>query len=225
MISLEDVVSRLAKRYGPAKVPKTTDPLEMILLENVAYLAPDDRREAAFEMLRKRVGTKPEQILHAPAGVLLEICKLGGIHADLRSERLREIAKIAIDHFGGDLRPALKLPFKQALRELKRFPSIGEPGAEKILLFGGGACPILALESNGLRVLARVFFGGEQKSYSATYRAVREAAGDQSAKGCAWLTAAHQLLRRHGQECCTRNHPACGSCPLVASCRYTSLNS
>jgi hypothetical protein len=49
-----------------------------------------------------------------------------------------------------DLGAVLDRPQADAIRALKKFPAIGEPGAEKILLFAGKA-PILALESNGLR--------------------------------------------------------------------------
>lgn len=222
MVSLATVVARLQASYGSGKPPKTTDPLEMILFEAVAYLAPDARREAAFDALRERVGTKPAEILSAPLEVLVEICRLGGIHSDLRAQRLREIAAIVQDHFQGDLRRALALPAKKAIQELTRFPSIAAPGAEKILLFTR-TLPVLALESNGVRVLARVFFGGEQKNYSGTYRAIREVVAGQSGDDCGWLITAHQLLRQHGQECCTRNRPGCHCCALEKDCRYPSM--
>jgi endonuclease III len=200
----------------------TTDPLEMILFEAVAYLASDQRRETAFDALRERVGTKPAELLAAPLSVLIEICRMGGIHAEPRAQRLREIAAIVEEHFHGDLCRVLALPPKQAMKELSRFPSIAAPGAEKILLFTG-ALPVLALESNGVRVLARVFFGGEQKNYAATYRSIREAIAGQTGDDCNWLIQAHQLLRRHGQECCTRNRPSCPLCPLSKECRYAAV--
>ncbi len=220
---LRVIVDRLETCYGPPEPLKTTHPLEIILLETAAYLAPDARREAAFDALRKRVGTRPEHILAAPAAVLVEICRTGGIHAELRADRMRQIATLTIERFGGDLNRVLDLPSQQALRELVRFPAIGKPGAEKILLFAE-KYPVLALESNGLRVLARILFGGEQKNYSATYSSVREALAAETGSDCAWLIRAHQLLRRHGQECCTRNRPACRSCVLRSVCRYAMLN-
>ncbi len=219
MISLRAAVDRLEAAYGPARAPKTDDPLEMILFETVAYLAPDARREAAFEALRERVGLTPPEILLASLEALVDICRIGGIHADLRAERLREIANIVQEHFHGDLRSVLILPAKRAVKELTRFPAIAVPGAEKILLFSQ-TVPVLALESNGVRVLARLFFGGEQKSYSATYRAIREVLAEQSGRDCGWLIGAHQLLRQHGQECCTRNRPSCRACPLAGDCHY-----
>jgi endonuclease III-like uncharacterized protein len=79
---------------------------------------------------------------------------------------------IALNEFEGDLSSVLKLPRPKAIKALRQFPSIGDPGAEKILLFAG-AHSILPLESNGLRVLLRLGFGEEKKSYRASYRSVQ----------------------------------------------------
>jgi len=111
---------------------------------------------------------------------------------------------------------------------LKKFPGIGDPGAEKILLFSR-THPILALESNGLRALIRIGFGEELKNYAATYRSAQEAVKDQltsdSVEDYVWLIRAHLLLRRHGQELCKRTEPICTSCPLTENCRYWRDNS
>ncbi len=109
---------------------------------------------------------------------------------------------------------------RPALAALKKFPAIGTPGAEKVLLFTRTA-PLLALESNGLRVLLRLGVAPEGKGYDASYRAVRDAlAGEITGRACEWLIRAHQLLRRHGQELCTRSHPRCDACPLEATCAW-----
>jgi endonuclease III len=79
---------------------------------------------------------------------------------------------------------------------------------------------VLALESNGLRVLLRLGFGEEKKSYSTTYRLVQHAAIEGLDKDCSWLIQAHLLLRRHGQELCRRSEPMCDKCPLAEDCEY-----
>src|SRR5262249_53606921 len=114
---------------------------------------------------------------------------------------------------------AVALPPPKAKKALKKFPGIGDPGAEKILLFSR-ARPLLAMESNGLRVLVRLGFGEEQKNYSATYRAVQETLKDQLKQDFDWLIGAHQLMRQHGQELCRRTEPLCNACPLTKHCRY-----
>lgn len=221
--SFQKIIDELQNFYGPPESPKIADPLGMILLENVAYLLSDDRREQAFNALRERVGLTPPEILMAHEEALLEVARLGGMHPAARVQKLRRIAQIALQEFEGDLDKVLKLPLAQAKKSLKKFSGIGDPGAEKILLFSK-THPILAPDSNGLRVLLRLGYGEEQKSYSSTYRSAQEAVKDEMKKDYDWLIAAHQLLRRHGQELCKTAAPLCPPCPVKSSCRYYQEN-
>ena len=222
-LNLQRIVSQLAKYYGQPKPPITTDPFELILLESIAYLVSDERREEAFAMLRKYAGTKPHEILAASHDDILKATRLGGMHPEQRVSRLREIALIAMNEFEGDLKPALGLPLPKAKQTLRKFPSIGEPSAEKILLFTR-SYPILGLDSNGLRVLVRLGFGEEKKNYSATYRSVQEVIKDQLKEDYDWLVNAHVLLRQHGKELCKTNRPLCDKCPVRKSCAYFQKN-
>src|SRR2546425_1037644 len=217
--SLEKIVARLARHYGPPPAPITDDPFELIVLENVAYLVSDERREQAFRLLRELAGTKPHQIIAASKEDLLRVAKLSGIAPEQRASRLREITLIAATEFGGDLRNALKLPLAKAKQALRKFPGIGEPGADKILLFTR-THPLLALDSNGLRVLLRLGFGDEKKNYSATYATVQEAIRSEALADYDWLIRAHLLLRQHGKELCKTNKPLCEKCPVSKSCSY-----
>jgi endonuclease-3 len=215
---VSEVVERLCAHYGPPKVPKLSGPWEMILWENVAYLADDERRREAFQTLKKTVGTAPAQIASASDEALLELTR-HGIMAEQFAQKLRQCARIVLEEFDGDLRPLLRLPVAKARKALQKFPGIGEPGAEKILLFTR-SCPVLALESNGLRVLLRLGFGEEKPSYSTTYRLVQKAAEEGLNKDYPGLIQSHLLLRRHGQELCTRSEPECGKCPLAPDCEF-----
>jgi endonuclease III len=204
--------------YGKPKPPAVTDPFEQIVFENVAYLANDARREEAFRSLREKTGLRPERILAAPRAALHAAGESGILPADT-VEKLREIAAIAIEDFGGDVGEVLRLAPREALKALKKFPSIGDPGAEKILLLAG-ALPVLALDSNGLRVLLRLGFGKQDKSYAKSYRAAQTAAQEELPKDCGVLIEAYQLLRRHGQELCKTSRPRCEICPLRPQCAY-----
>jgi endonuclease III len=217
--SLQKIVSQLAAHYGKPKPPVTTDPFELVLLENVAYLVSDERREKAFMTLRRCVGTKPHELLAASSENILKATKLGGMHPEQRVNRLKEIALIAMNEFGGDLKQALKLPLPKAKQALRKFPSVGEPSAEKILLITR-SYPVLGLDSNGLRVLLRLGFDEEKKNYSTTYRSVQEAIKDQLKDDYDWLIDTHILLRRHGKELCKTNRPLCEKCPVRKSCAY-----
>jgi endonuclease III len=216
---LRDAISALRTHYGSPKPPVSTDPFELVLHENLAYLASDEKRLAALNALRRNVGTTPRAILVATMAALVRVCRVGGIYAELRAERLRRSAEIVVTEFDGDLRNVLRLPQREARKALKRFPAIGEPGADKILLFTG-TYPVLAPDSNGLRVLTRLGLAREESSYAATYRLALTAIAQESGNDCRGLVAAHQLLRRHGQELCRRTQPECERCPLRASCDY-----
>ncbi len=112
---------------------------------------------------------------------------------------------------------------KDAKKALKGFPNIGDPGADKILMFCGMGVG-LPLESNGLRVLVRVGFGREQKDYGRMCRSAQEAlAGEvpRSADACA---SAFVLLREHGKKICKTSEPQCFRCPALDLCGYPRKN-
>ena len=214
---LQRIVQALEDHYGEPAPPPVTDPLGLILWENVGYLVNDERRMRAFLSLEEHTGLDARDIAAAPDEVLLEIAELGGMHPVKRVQKLRDIAHLCLDRMPPHR--ALKLPPAEARRELKRFPGIGAPGAEKILLFSGTES-VLALESNGLRVLVRLGHGEEQSNYSGTYRSVQKALADQLPDDCAWLIRTYQLLRQHGKELCKTSRPACTACPLKSLCAY-----
>ncbi len=217
---LADIITRLRRHYGAPEPPPSDDPFELILWEQVAYLADDRQRVAAFELLALRVGLTPEKILAADEATLQSVTRHGGSIAYVeRAARLRASAQLVIEKWNGDLRNALREPLAKARKALQRFASIGAPGADKILLFTRTA-PLLALESNGLRVLVRLGYAAEQKSYDATYKAVLAAAEPEVQRDFDWLIAAHQLLRQHGQEMCKRTQPQCSDCPLRNQCAF-----
>lgn len=217
-MALPKIIAALRAHYGTPRPLPARGPFELILWENVAYLADDARREKAFRELKARVGTSPSAVAAAPEPVLAAIAS-AGILAAQQVGKLRVSAEIALREFGGDLGDVVRRDIKQARKALTRFPAIGEPAAEKILLLTRSH-PVLALESNGLRVLLRLGFGEERKSYSASYRSAQQSAMAEAGRGYDELIRAHHLLRRHGKETCKRSRPRCDVCPVAAGCSY-----
>ncbi|MBI1875793.1 MAG: hypothetical protein HYS05_18150 [Acidobacteria bacterium] len=218
--ALPEVLTRLEQQYGAQKPEPLRGPFEMILWEIVGYLVPDEQRRKAFSALRSRTRLDPRRILATPLTTLEAITRLGGaIAARERAARLRRSAELVLDEFNGNLDAVLSLPLAQARKALKKFPMIGEPGAEKVLLFCD-AHPVPGLESNGLRVLVRLGFGREHRNYAATYHEARDAAADQLPQTPAALKRAHLLLRTHGQDTCLRTRPLCRRCVVSSLCAY-----
>jgi len=214
--TLRGTIEALEALYGAAPPPISNDPFELVIWENVVYLADDERRKRGFEKLRETVGTNPEQILRAPRGQLVTAAR-EGILADQVATKLRTAAKMAMDEFDGDVARVLRRPVASAKRALRQFPGIGEPGAEKILLFTR-MHPFLAPDSNGLRVLVRLGLCPENSHYGSTYRSARELAQEQIGDNFESLISARYVLRRHGQEICRRTTPVCDECWLASEC-------
>ena len=218
-LTLREAVRVLAAHYGPVERPPTSDPFALVLWENVAYLASPAKRREAYEELRMTVGTSPAAIAKASERALEKVTARGILGARF-AEKLRECARIALEKHGGDLASVVRGPLPPARKALRAYPGIGEPGAEKILLFAGRKA-LLAPESNGLRVLVRLGFVREEKSYARTYAAAREAAKSLPPDARA-MQKAHLLFQEHGRALCRRAAPRCEACPLVRRCAYAA---
>jgi len=219
MNRFDRLIANLKRHYGEPALPPARGPFEMVLWENACYLLPDERRLEVFDALRDKVGLNTTAIDAAPDAVLLPIAMRGGMRPQMRVFRWREIARITLSQFGGDLNSILSEPYPEAKRALKQFPTISDPGAEKILLLCGIATG-LPLESNGLRVLSRVGWGRAQRNYGATYRSVQEALKPELPVHLERLKKAHFLLRIHGKTLCKEKAPLCHQCPVSAECLY-----
>jgi endonuclease-3 len=227
---LDAVLNRLERLYGPQKAAAPRDPYEMILFVNCGYPATDASCSKGFEGLKREVGLKPDEILAAPKAKLAKLMRLGGIVPDLRAKRLKQIAQMVKTEFDGNLGAVVKTKMleekknpgsgvRAAKKVLQKFPVIGEPGAEKILLFSNLA-PVAAVPSAALGVPMRIYFGGEGKNYAADYRQAREALSADLPEAFPARQRAYLLLKKHGQEICKRAKPKCEICPVIGQCAY-----
>ena len=221
MFTLARILKLLTAHYGEPPAPPARGPFELVLWENACYLLPDSRRLEVFDGLRTSVGLNALAIHNAPDSVLLPLATRGGMRPQTRVFRWREIARITLNQFDGDLSSILKAPYAEAKRALKQFPNIGDPGAEKILLLCGISSG-LPLESNGLRVLVRLGRGRLQKSYGATYRSVQDDLIPELPANSVALAQAHLLLREHGKTLCKEKSPLCQNCPVSKACDYAA---
>jgi endonuclease-3 len=135
MPEFKKIVAALKRHYGNPALPPADGPFELVMWENACYLLSDERRAAVLQGLRDQVGLDPGKIQSANRETLLALAKMGGMRPETRVFRWLEIARITIDQFGGDLSRIVTLPYAEAKRALKQFPNIGDPGAEKILLY------------------------------------------------------------------------------------------
>lgn len=214
---LRDAISRLEKHYGALRLP-VSDPFGLVLWECCAYLVDDARRAKVHARLLKATEGSPERIAAMKQGALAELIAAdGGMQPAMRAEKLQRAANLALEVGLAELRELCRSDPRRARAILKHFPSIGDPGADKILMVTG-SLRTLAPESNGARVLCRLGFGRNDARYARMYRSAVAATEPELPDDPAWWVRAHLLLRLHGKTLCKSNAPRCKECPLAPRC-------
>ena len=203
-------------RQGPCW---PTDPYRSIVWWHCGYPPSDARCAKGWESLSQHIGVEPHDILAVPAAQLTRALAPGGMVPELRATRLKAIAERVLGEFGGDLHRGLSASPAKARKVLRTFPNIADPGADRILLFGGIA-PVAAVPSNCPHVLVRIQLGQERENYGVTYREAQHAIEAEVGENFEERTRAYLLLKRHGQEICRSAKPKCEKCPVSAFCSF-----
>jgi len=221
-MKLAKILDRLEKLHGKLKRHGPADAWGMVLHRNSGYPQSDERCDNGFAALKEHIGLKPKDILDAGDARLGEVLReaKSGMLPEKRARRLKEIAALVEMKYGGNLDAALKgKTAAEAGKVLKQFPTIGDSGADRILLFSG-ISPVAAIPANGVRVPMRIAFGEEKKNYAATYRAAQEYVEAEIPAEFPARQRAYLLLKKHGEEICKEKKPLCEECPISADCAY-----
>lgn len=209
--------------YGKQHSEAPTDPYEFLVWWHCGYPPSEERCTKGWQSVSSKIGIAPKQLLTAKKA-LSGALKAGGMVPALRAARLQEIAARVQDEFAGDLRSALsRLSVPQARKALKTFPGIGNPGADRILLFAR-LSPVAAVPSSCPHVLVRVAHGPEGGKYTATYAAAQSMLEALPATIVSRIRG-YLLINRHGHELCKRSKPACARCPLESDCAFATRSS
>lgn len=219
---LPAIFNRLEKFYGKPALPKPTDPYEMLLHRNCGYPQSDERCDKGFHALKKEIGLAPQKILDASDAKLREVMRPSVIKPELAAVRLKEIAARVLDDFSGDMRAVLKRPLPEARKALKKFPTVGDSTAGKILLFNKVA-PVAAIPSNSVHVAIRLFDGEpelDRRNWNAAYRFAQNAVREAFPTEINAQIRVYLLLKEHAHEICKLSHPLCDQCPVSDLCPY-----
>lgn len=220
MSSLEELLGRLEAFHGKQQPGWPTDPYLFLVWWYCGYPASDATCAKGWERLKRDIGVTPERLLAANPTKMAAALKPGGMVPELRAMRLKEIAERIQKEFGGDLLEGLKgLTIPKIRAALKKFPSIADPGADRILLFGG-ISPVAAVPSNCPYVLVRIRLGLERENYGVTYKEAQGMIAEEVPAKFDARTRAYLLLKIHGQKVCKRTNPKCAECPVASSCAY-----
>lgn len=219
MSRLGAILDKLEGAYGEPGSATPEDPYALVLFLNSGYPASDERCAKGFSALKAAIGIEPEAILAVDDAALAEVMKAGGMIPEIRSQRLKAIAATVRDQLGGDLAAALAVVPLRARTLLKRFPTLGDPAADRILLFCN-VMPEPAAPAGGLQVFGRLGLSEEGKDFPGAYRTARAALESGLPEDFAARRRAYPLLKTHGQETCRRSAPRCEACALTSLCPF-----
>ncbi|MBI3002392.1 MAG: A/G-specific adenine glycosylase [candidate division NC10 bacterium] len=106
--------------------------------------------------------------------------------------------------------------FPRTREEAEGLPGVGRYTSGALLAFAFDE-PVAALDTNGTRVLSRLFVARRSSSPSRTVARLEALAASLIPKGKGW--AFNQALMDFGALVCTARSPRCGACPFRARCR------
>lgn len=218
-LSVPQVLDKLESFHGHQEPCWPVDPYLFLVWWHCGYPASDAACGKGWEALNREAGTSQQQLLATPVPKLAQALKPGGMVPELRAMRLKEIASRIQNELGGDLRAALTGPLNEIRKTLKKFPNIGDPGADRIMLFADIA-PLAAVPSNCVHVLVRILHGRERENYGTNYREAHVAIDAETPATFDSRKRAYLLLKKHGQELCKRTNPKCERCPVNSFCAY-----
>jgi endonuclease III len=218
-MNIPEILDRLESRYGSQKPCWPTEPYQFLIWWNCGYPASNAACQRGWESVREKIGIEPQNILAASTRELRSALKPGGMVPELRAVRLKEIAAKVQDQFGGDIGSGLLGPLTDVRKSLKKFPGIADPGAERMLLFGGIA-PVAAVPSNCPHVLVRIQRGQERENYGLTYKEAQQEIQTGVRETFDARIRAYLLLKKHGEDICKRAKPLCTQCVLNTECAF-----
>ena len=216
MSRLETALARLQKFYGALPTPPR-DPFILFVWEVLSVHSTPRKRDAALAALKRIRALTPDAMWRAPKKKIEECVAVAGPYLDQRLERLR--AGVELFRKTPALNAIIRGPLPAARRALKPFPTLGEGGASRMLLFAADH-PVLPVDARVSRVARRLGYGEELTDFKKTAKSVQAAVAPELPQELDAYRRAYILLSHHGAATCTEADPHCGICPLVADCPY-----
>ncbi len=212
MNSISDRIDRILEIFPEKRRYKALTPFERLAS---TILSQNTSREATikgFENLRKRFKVVPEVLAEARVEEIRECIKPSGLY-NTKAPRIKGLARIIVEEYGGDLNILSRLPLDEAREKLLRIPGVGFKTADVFLsLVGGrGSFPV---DTHISRIAKR----WKMVRGNAGYEQIRLAFEAVIPRGK--RRRAHLSLIEFGREICSARRPQCETCPVYSECEW-----
>jgi endonuclease-3 len=199
----------------PKWVASNRDPFQTLILTIISQNTAGENTAKAFENLSKRFKLVPEVLANAETSQIQECLKVAGLYRN-KAKTIKQVSKIILEKFHGNLKPILSLPFEEARKALLQLPGVGPKTADVVLLFSAGK-PTIPVDTHVNRVGKRLGLA----SANGNYEIVRESL--QSLYDPKDYLAVHMLLISLGRKYCRARRPLCNQCPVNLLCPSKQL--
>jgi len=195
-------------------LPKWTtsnrNPFRTLVTTIISQNTADRNTVRAFENLSTRFEITPEALANAETSKIEEGLKVAGLYRN-KTRTIKQVSKIILERFQGDLKPILSMPFEEARKTLMGLPGVGPKTADVVLLFCAER-PTIPVDTHVNRVSKRLALA----PVNGDYEAVRESL--QTLYNPKDYLALHVLLILLGRKYCKARNPLCKHCPLNTLC-------
>lgn len=213
-----ELVEDLEERYGPHWWPKDMypedldkDPFKNVVVTILSQNTTESNCIRAYRGLASKFDVTPESLASADEAELREAIRSGGLY-NVKARRLKQLSRVVLEKYGGDLEPILKMPKEEAREELMELPGIGDKTADVLLTTRHSYREVIPVDTHMDRLAKRIGLVKSGAPYDETQRAlisfIPEIVRDRTA-GLLWLLAKHT---------CKAGRPRCPECPIIGLC-------
>ena len=207
---LRAICTRLGKRFGPLEVPRSTDPLDELILTVLSQHTSDLNSERAFALLRASYPTW-DDVVDADSDEVADVIRSGGL-ANTKARRIQTILREVHEREGAySLDRLSEMSDAEAREWLVSFPGVGPKTAAVVLSFAFGR-DTMPVDTHVHRVTRRLGIVPQKSSAEQADRLLHELIPE------GLRTPLHVGFIRLGREICKAPIPRCRQCPLKDLC-------
>lgn len=207
----EKILEKLRETFSmPMWTNSGNDPFKMLTMTVISQNTSDRNTARAFENLSNRFKIAPEALANAEIAQIEQCLKVGGLYKN-KAETIKQMSKIILEQYHGDLEPILSLPLEEARRTLMQLPGVGPKTADVMLLFCRQR-PTIPIDTHVNRVAKRLGLAPANGDYETIRKALQALYNPK-----AYLDV-HIFLISHGRKYCKARTPLCKTCPVSMFC-------
>ncbi len=208
----EEALRRVLKLYTVNWKPNSRDPFKSLIRTILSQNTNWKNGDTAYRRLEESIGVTPQNLSKASQSDIAEAIRPAGMY-NQRSRTIKQISKIVLELYSGDLSAVVAKPYREAREELMTLPGVGEKTADVVLLFNAGK-QVLPVDRHIARIANRLGVVQGNAKYD-TIRLTLEGAAIPDK-----FLDTHIKLIQFGRDVCRSLNPKCSECPLNDICPY-----